>query len=62
GHTGYTGTSFWVDPAEELFVVLLTNRVYPDDIDEQVTRINEGLDDLIERLEGIRDEHVGLEV
>jgi predicted transcriptional regulator len=33
-----------------------------DDIDEQVTRINEGLDDLIERLEGIRDEHVGLEV
>ncbi|HXW77245.1 MAG TPA: serine hydrolase, partial [Candidatus Eremiobacteraceae bacterium] len=28
GHTGYTGTSVWVDPARELTVVLLTNRVY----------------------------------
>lgn len=29
GHTGYTGTSFWIDPARDLFVVLLTNRVDP---------------------------------
>jgi CubicO group peptidase (beta-lactamase class C family) len=29
GHTGYTGTSLWVDPARDLYVVLLTNRVYP---------------------------------
>lgn len=28
GHTGYTGTSLWVDPARSLTVVLLTNRVY----------------------------------
>ncbi|MFN2129270.1 MAG: serine hydrolase domain-containing protein [Anaerolineae bacterium] len=28
GHTGYTGTSVWVDPDRELLVVLLTNRVY----------------------------------
>jgi CubicO group peptidase (beta-lactamase class C family) len=28
GHTGYTGTSIWVDPDRELLVVLLTNRVY----------------------------------
>ncbi len=28
GHTGYTGTSVWVDPERELVVVLLTNRVY----------------------------------
>jgi len=26
GHTGWTGTSLWVDPAQDLFVVLLTNR------------------------------------
>lgn len=26
GHTGYTGTSLWIDPQNELFVVLLTNR------------------------------------
>lgn len=31
GHTGYTGTSVWIDPFKKIFVVLLTNRVYPDD-------------------------------
>lgn len=29
GHTGFTGTSIWVDPERGLFVVLLTNRVDP---------------------------------
>jgi CubicO group peptidase (beta-lactamase class C family) len=29
GHTGYTGTSLWIDPGRDLFVVLLTNRVNP---------------------------------
>ncbi len=29
GHTGYTGTSVWIDPERKLFVVFLTNRVYP---------------------------------
>jgi CubicO group peptidase (beta-lactamase class C family) len=29
GHTGFTGTSIWVDPDKNLFVVFLTNRVYP---------------------------------
>ncbi|MEO8193696.1 MAG: serine hydrolase [Gemmatimonadales bacterium] len=28
GHTGYTGTSIWIDPDREMFVVLLTNRVH----------------------------------
>ena len=28
GHTGFTGTSLWIDPALDLTVVLLTNRVY----------------------------------
>lgn len=28
GHTGFTGTSLWVDPSRELVVALLTNRVY----------------------------------
>ena len=27
GHTGYTGTSIWIDPEKGLFVVLLMNRV-----------------------------------
>ena len=29
GHTGYTGTSIWMDPDLDLWVVLLTNRVHP---------------------------------
>jgi CubicO group peptidase (beta-lactamase class C family) len=29
GHTGYTGTSIWVDPELDLFVIVLTNRVNP---------------------------------
>lgn len=30
GHTGFTGTSIWIDPATEMFVVFLSNRVHPD--------------------------------
>lgn len=29
GHTGYTGTSFWIDPASQTYVILLTNSVHP---------------------------------
>jgi CubicO group peptidase (beta-lactamase class C family) len=29
GHTGFTGTSLWIDPLKDLYVVLLTNRVHP---------------------------------
>ena len=29
GHTGFTGTSVWIDPASETFVILLTNAVHP---------------------------------
>ncbi|MGH9764275.1 MAG: exo-beta-N-acetylmuramidase NamZ domain-containing protein, partial [Blastocatellia bacterium] len=30
GHTGFAGTSIWIDPASRTFVVILTNRVHPD--------------------------------
>ena len=30
GHTGFTGTMFWVDPKNDLILVFLTNRVYPN--------------------------------
>lgn len=30
GHTGFTGTSLWMDPASDTFVVFLSNRVHPD--------------------------------
>ena len=31
GHTGFTGTSIWVDPGTKTAVIILTNRVHPDD-------------------------------
>jgi uncharacterized protein YbbC (DUF1343 family)/CubicO group peptidase (beta-lactamase class C family) len=30
GHTGFTGTCFWIDPADDAFFILLTNAVHPD--------------------------------
>ena len=30
GHTGWTGTSVWIDPAAKTFVIFFCNRVYPD--------------------------------
>lgn len=30
GHTGYTGTSLWIDPETQTFLIILTNRVHPD--------------------------------
>lgn len=33
GHTGYTGTFVWVDPATDMICIILTNRVYPEVVD-----------------------------
>jgi uncharacterized protein YbbC (DUF1343 family)/CubicO group peptidase (beta-lactamase class C family) len=30
GHTGFTGTSMWIDPASDTFVIFLSNRVHPN--------------------------------
>jgi serine-type D-Ala-D-Ala carboxypeptidase len=30
GHTGYTGTSIWVDPRSQTFLIILTSRLHPD--------------------------------
>jgi CubicO group peptidase (beta-lactamase class C family) len=39
GHTGFTGTSLWVDPVLDVFVVLLTNRVHPVRTSDAITRL-----------------------
>lgn len=39
GHTGFTGTSVWLDPTTHLFVVLLTNRVHPTRENESIHRL-----------------------
>jgi len=40
GHTGFTGTYFWVEPQQELVVVLLTNRVHPTRRNNKLTEMN----------------------
>jgi CubicO group peptidase (beta-lactamase class C family) len=39
GHLGYTGTSFWVDPEQLIFIVLLTNRVHPSRYNDGIRRL-----------------------
>jgi beta-N-acetylhexosaminidase len=49
GHTGFTGTSIWVDPDRNLFVVFLTNRVYPSRENKKLLAIRPQLHDAIIR-------------
>jgi CubicO group peptidase (beta-lactamase class C family) len=53
GHTGFTGTSLWVDPERDLYVVLLTNRVHPVPHGEAITDFRRAVHDaVIDDLEG----------
>jgi CubicO group peptidase (beta-lactamase class C family) len=47
GHSGYTGTSIWVDPDKQLFVVLLTNRVHPTRQNDKIQQVRPALHDSI---------------
>lgn len=47
GHTGFTGTSIWVDPDENLFVVLLTNRVHPSRRNRRISDVRPALADAV---------------
>jgi CubicO group peptidase (beta-lactamase class C family) len=47
GHTGYTGTSLWLDPERELFVILLTNRVHPTRANTQIDAVRPALHDAV---------------
>jgi CubicO group peptidase (beta-lactamase class C family) len=53
GHTGFTGTSLWIDPERGLYVVLLTNRVHPTTANEAIKAVRRALHDaVIDDLEG----------
>ena len=47
GHTGYTGTSIWIDPDRQLFVVLLTNRVHPTRENQKIAKVRPALHDAV---------------
>jgi CubicO group peptidase (beta-lactamase class C family) len=47
GHTGFTGTSLWIDPDRAVYVVLLTNRVHPSRANEAIKQVRPALHDAI---------------
>ncbi len=47
GHNGYTGTSLWIDPEKDLFVILLTNRVYPSAANDKIRQVRPALHDAV---------------
>jgi CubicO group peptidase (beta-lactamase class C family) len=55
GHTGFTGTSLWIDPTQDLYVAVLTNRVHP-------TRANDALVALRPRLHDAIVEEIGAQL
>lgn len=49
GHTGFTGTSLWLDPDRDLFVILLTNRVHPTRENPTIRQVRPAVADLAVR-------------
>ena len=47
GHTGFTGTSIWIDPDRQLFVVLLTNRVHPTRENMKIQKVRVAVHDAV---------------
>jgi CubicO group peptidase (beta-lactamase class C family) len=47
GHTGFTGTSLWIDPERDLYVVLLTNRVHASDDLDGIRRLRIAVHDAV---------------
>jgi CubicO group peptidase (beta-lactamase class C family) len=49
GHTGFTGTSLWIDPERRLFVILLTNRVHPNRENNAIREVRAAVADAVAR-------------
>jgi CubicO group peptidase (beta-lactamase class C family) len=47
GHTGFTGTSLWIDYERDLYVVLLTNRVHPTRANQALPQLRAGFHDAV---------------
>lgn len=49
GHTGFTGTSIWIDPEHDLYVVLLTNRLNPNASEHRHVKLRRDIHDAVQR-------------
>ena len=47
GHTGFTGTSLWIDWERDLYVVLLSNRVHPTRENEKIRQFRPRFHDAV---------------
>jgi CubicO group peptidase (beta-lactamase class C family) len=47
GHTGFTGTSLWIDWERDLYIVLLTNRVHPTRENERIRIVRPQVHDAV---------------
>jgi CubicO group peptidase (beta-lactamase class C family) len=47
GHTGYTGTSIWIDRENDIFVILLSNRVHPTRTNKKISKFRPIIHDVI---------------
>ena len=56
GQLGFTGTSLWIDPERELFVILLTNRVNPTRANEKIRDVRPALHDVVFQALGLAGE------
>jgi beta-N-acetylhexosaminidase len=53
GHTGFTGTTIWIDPGRQLFVVLLTNRVNPTRENHKIAEVRPAIHDEVMKALGL---------
>ncbi|HVM74302.1 MAG TPA: glycoside hydrolase family 3 N-terminal domain-containing protein [Candidatus Saccharimonadales bacterium] len=56
GHTGFTGTTIWIDPDRQLFVILLTNRVNPTRENMKIAQVRPAVHDAIMKALGLATE------
>jgi CubicO group peptidase (beta-lactamase class C family) len=47
GHTGFTGTSLWIDPPADRYIVCLTNRVHPHREGDAMARVRPAIHDAV---------------
>ncbi len=50
GHTGFTGTSLWIDPQRQAFILLLSNRVHPTRQNQKIDEVRRGISESVMRV------------
>jgi beta-N-acetylhexosaminidase len=57
GYLGFTGTSIWIDPDRQLFVILLTNRVHPSRENDKIAAVRPAVHDAVIESLGLQQQN-----